>query len=61
MIILPSHKKVLLRERKRHTARHISSPWPGGGDVPWRTPPPILTWLGGVGTLGYPHPDLLGG
>ena len=61
------NKKVLLRERKRHTTRHISStpysvpyrgiphPWLGG------TPswvPPILTWPGGTpsldGGVGYP-------
>ena len=34
-----SNKKILLRERKRHTARHVTSPWAGGG-----------TYLGG----GYP-------
>ena len=38
------NKKVLLRERKRHTARHVASPWPGGGGYP-----PILP---------SSHPDL---
>ena len=55
MRCLPN-KKVLLRERKRHTERSASSThmlsYPGGW-VPW--------W--GECTLGYPlpHPDLAGG
>ena len=64
------NKKVLLRERKRHTARRVAStryavlvgvgvPTLGGGYLPW--------WGGGVPTPGggwgtylgrYPHPDL---
>ena len=41
------NKKVLLRERKRHTARCVASPWGGGG---------LPTLAGGVPTLGYPFP-----
>ena len=52
------HKKVLLRERKRHTTRRVSStssavlsrgishPWLEG--VPHPMVPPILTWPGGT-------------
>ena len=55
------NKKVLLRERKRHAARHVASArsavlsWPGGG-VPqsWTGGYPILTWR------GVHHPDLAG-
>ena len=44
---IDSHKTVLLRERKRHTARHVAS-----------TPSAVLSW----GTpLPPPHPDLAGG
>ena len=56
------HKKVLLRERKRHTARHVASACfadlspDGGGDTPssprWRGTPSSLGW--GGGTPGYP-------
>ena len=46
-----SNKKVLLRERKRHTARHVAStpyvvltgyppPWPGRGGGEYPDPPP---------------------
>ena len=54
IVKIPKHKKVLLRERKRYTARRVASPWQGGGvgrylGVP---PPPVLTWLGGGGGLG---------
>ena len=46
-----SKKKVLLRERKRHTAHRVASPWRGGGGecyLPW----PGGTYLGqGVSTL----------
>ena len=38
------HKKVLLRERKRHTDRHIASP---SVVLVWGVPP-IWTWPGGV-------------
>ena len=68
------NKKVLPRERKRHTARRVASACyaalsnGGGGvpphhpelagQVPWVPPTTIQTWLG-----GYPlqHPDLAGG
>ena len=51
------NKKVLLRERKRHTARRVASaryadlsPDEGGGGVPhpvsWMRVPPISTWDG---------------
>ena len=32
------NKKVFQRERKRHTARRVASPWPGrgGGYLPWQ-------------------------
>ena len=52
-MILTHNKKVLLRERKRHTARRVvSTP----SVVLTGYPPPILTWPGGGGyTLhGYP-------
>ena len=55
--IIPLNKKVLLRERKRHTARHVSSTlstvlFQGGYHIP-----------GQGGTLGWgtSHPDLTGG
>ena len=60
------HKKVLLRERKRHTARRVvSTPsvvltgyppsWPGwGGTLPGY--PPVLTWPGGVPIWVPPRP-----
>ena len=70
---LPKNKKVLLRERKRHTDRGISStpmccPVRGGGatrEAPTQgTLHPDLAW----GYLGWvppdwptPHPDLAGG
>ena len=61
----PLNKKVLLRERKRHTARRIASTCyavPVGGTPPsWD-----LTWIGGYplprevppSQVGYPHLDL---
>ena len=61
-----NNKKVLLRERKRHTARRVASPgsgylpWLGaGGYPPWPggTYPP---WLAGV-YLGGGYPPWLGG
>ena len=50
------NKKVLLRERKRHTARRVVST-PSAVLTGY---PPILTWWG-VAYLGTPHPDLAGG
>ena len=45
------NKKVLLRERKRHTARHVST-----------TPSAVLSWEGVPHPwIGGPHPDLAGG
>ena len=55
-----SNKKVLLRERKRHTARRVvSTPsvvLTGYPPPPSRVPPPVLTWWGVpyLGTAGYP-------
>ena len=68
----PAYRKVLLRERKRHTAHHVASARyaalsPGGGG-----PYPIQSWMGGgtpsqvwmggvthqVLDEGYPIPDL---
>ena len=43
------NKKVLLRERKRHTASRAASRWPGGGMYLGVSPPSVLTWLGGGG------------
>ena len=43
------NKKVLLRERKRHTARHVAS-------ARYASLSTIQTWSGG--TLGTPRPDL---
>ena len=40
-----SNKKVLLRERKRHTARHVASARYAAVSNGW----------------GVPHPDLIGG
>ena len=70
---LIKNKKVLLRERKKHTVRRVASARGGGeggvcgGYLPWsgRTylrVPPILTWLEGT-YLGVPppHPDPAGG
>ena len=63
------NKKVLLREHKRHTARSVASPRPGGTYLGWGVltlgyPFPhadlarwYLPWLG-VPTLGYPLPHL---
>ena len=57
-----NNNKVLLRERKRHTARPVASPWPGGGGV--------STFGGGGATylgrrrgtyLGWGVPALAGG
>ena len=52
------NKKVLLRERKRHTARRVASARYAGG---WY---PIESWWGGVpiqSWRGVPHPDMMGG
>ena len=52
------NKKVLLRERKRHTARCVASDRYGGGGYP------IQSWWGGTpsshggGTRGTPHLEL---
>ena len=47
------NKKVLLRERKRHTAHRVASPWWGGGTYLGR---------GGGGTyLGWGDPSLARG
>ena len=45
------HKKVLLRERKRHTARRVEST----PSVVLTGYPPVLTWLGGT-LPWYPPP-----
>ena len=58
---LSQHKKVLLRERKRHTARCVANPWQGGtylgqgGGVPTLAREEgYLPWPGGGGTyLGW--------
>ena len=60
-----SNKKVLLRERKRHTAcRVVSTPsvvltpppsWPGWEGVPYLGTPPVLTWPGGYPTWVPPR------
>ena len=72
--LILNYKKVLLRERKRHTARRIASARYGGGWGGY----PIQSWWGvlypvmgegvphtvmvGGGYPGYPHhPDLAGG
>ena len=51
------YKKVLLRERKRHTARRVSSArYAGGGGTPsshWGVPHPLV--------VGVPHPVMVGG
>ena len=48
------NKKVLLHERKRHTARHVASPWGEGGSY--------LGWVGGgILTLAGGVPTLVGG
>ena len=49
------NKKVLLHERKKHTARRVASTPSivlSGAGVPWGTPSQDR------GTLGYPHSDL---
>ena len=62
---LQLNKIVLLRERKRHTARRVASPWPGGGGgtyVAWESTylsrgVPTLdggTYLGGGWYLPWP-------
>ena len=63
-MFLSQNKKVLLRERKRHTAHHVVSTL---SVVLTGYPPPILTWPGGVPYLGtppgrvpLPRPDLAG-
>ena len=60
------YKKVLLRERKRHTARRVASARYAG----WRGRYPIQSWWGGgypiqswwgrgyLGCTPLPHPDL---
>ena len=63
--ILLNNKKVL-RELKRHIARCVASPWPGGGGGTYLRVSPFpcpgwggyLPWLG-VHTLGYPLPPVL--
>ena len=66
-----NHKKVLMREHKRHTARSASStpsavlsggghPIPGQGAPSLAGVPPVLTWLGGCLIPGWgtpPHLD----
>ena len=60
-----SHKKVLLRERKRHTSRRVASP--GGSTYLGRGGGGYLLWLGGtylgwgVPTLARRVPTLAGG
>ena len=57
-VFIKLNKKVLLRERKRHTARRVVST-PSvvlPGYPPSRVPPPILTWLGGVPDQVPPQP-----
>ena len=59
VLIILHDKKVLLRERKRHTARRVvSTPSVVLTGYPPGRVPPILTWSGGYpvgGTLpGYP-------
>ena len=62
------NKKVLLRERKRHTARHVASAR-GEGYLPWTGGVLTFDLAMGVPTLdgeeylpwGTPHPDLAGG
>ena len=44
------NKKVLLRERKRHTASRVAS-----------TPSVVLAWRSTPSQVGYPHPDLAAG
>ena len=63
-LIASFNKKVLLRERKRHTAHRVASARyaalsnGGGGGTPsnpgWGVPHPVLYW-------GVPHPVLAGG
>ena len=66
------NKKVLLRERKRHTTRCVASPWQGGGTYLAQGVPTLaggyLPWLGrevptltgGVPTLASGVPTLAG-
>ena len=58
---LDNSKKVLLRERKRHTVRRVVDLSP---DMPTGRVTPIQSWLGGGYThpvwLGVPHPILTG-
>ena len=70
ILIVHLNKKVLLRERKRHTDRSVwSTPYPVlpqgvGGRYLGVPHPSLLTWMGRVGTLGVPPPpcsDLDGG
>ena len=62
------HKKVLLRERKRHTAHRVANtpyvvlsmgyPIPGWGvPRPWVPPPPVLTWPGGTPSQDRAYPS----
>ena len=57
-------KKVLLRERKRHTAHRVASPWlEGVGTLGYPLPPSWPGWGGrylGI-PLSPPHPDLARG
>ena len=52
-VIKEDNEKVLLRERKRHTARRVEST---PSVVLTGYPPPVLTWLGGGGGGGVPPP-----
>ena len=63
VLILFNNKKVLLRERKRPTARHIANAhYAGGVGTPYpRVPPwPDLRWVPPIQTLDgvHPRPDL---
>ena len=58
------YKKVLLRERKRHTAHWVVSAHSavclgeGGTSVPAEGVTPVLFWSGGIPVLGYPPPPV---
>ena len=49
-------EKVLLRERKRHTARRVASACYAALSHGWGVPPTIQTWSEG-GTLSTPPPS----
>ena len=59
-----TYKKVLLRERKRHTDRGVSSTpsitWGGVPPLPGRGTPPNQVRCGGVPEVGSPQPGLMG-